>query len=201
MATATVTPPPAPQPQNPPAARMTAEEFGIKHSGDRVEYIDGQVKEVPMAGGKHGKVCNWFAFYLTGHILANDLGHVFINDTFVKVPTKDDPERVYGPDVCYVSYARLAKDAEVPRGVIPVTPELVVEVRSPSDTWGQVFRKVGDYLEVGVTVALVLDPDTRTASVYRNDPVNPQHIFGPTDTLTIPDVLPGFSVPVASLFV
>jgi Uma2 family endonuclease len=199
MSTGTVTPPPAPLPQ-PPAARMTAEEFGIKHSGDRVEYINGEVKEIPMAGGRHGKVCNWVAFYLTQHILTNDLGHMFTNDSFVKVPTKDDSERVYGADVCFVSYARLAKDATIPVGVIPACPELVVEVRSPSDTWAQIFRKVGDYLDVGVSVVVVLDPDTQTASTYRSDIANPQQIFGPADTLALPDVLPGFSVPVAALF-
>lgn len=199
MSTAAVTPPPTPQPQ-PPAARMTAEEFGIKHSGDHVEYINGEVKEIPMAGPKHGKVCNWIAFYLTQHVVANDLGHVFSNDTFVKVPADDDSERVYGADVCYVSYDRLAKDAAIPAGILPATPNLVVEVRSPRDTWAYIFRKVGDYLGVGVPVVLVLDPERSTASTYRSDITNPQQIFLATDTLTLPDVLPGFSVSVAALF-
>ena len=201
MSTATVTPPPAPQSPTPPVARMTAEEFGIKHSGDRVEYIDGEVKEIPMAGGKHGKVCYRAATAVGGFVDANDLGHIFINDTFVKVPTKDDPERVYGPDVCFVSFDRLAKDAEIPAGTVVIVPNLVVEVRSPFDTWAHVFRKVGDYLEAGVPVVIVLDPSTLTASVYRSEVTNPQHIFSATDTLTVPDVLPGFAVPVASLFV
>jgi Uma2 family endonuclease len=179
---------------------MTAEEFGIKHSGDRVEYIDGEVREIPMPGGMHGKVCNWIAFYLTQHVLTNDLGHIFINDTFVKVPTPTDSERVYGADVCFVSYTRLAKDTPIPPGVIPACPELVIEVRSPSDTWAQIFRNLGDYLDAGVLVVVILDPDTRTASTYRSDVMNPQQIFGSTDTLVLPDVLPNFSAPVASLF-
>jgi Uma2 family endonuclease len=179
---------------------MTAEEFGLKHSGDHVEYINGEVKEIPMAGSKHGKVCNWIAFHLTGHVLANGLGHVFSNDTFVKVPTKHDPERVYGADVCYVSYTRLAKGATIPAGVIPVCPDLVVEVRSPYDTWAEIFRKVGDYLDAGVPVVLVLDPERTTASTYRSDINNPQEIFRAADALTLPDVLPGFSVPVARFF-
>ena len=179
---------------------MTAEEFGIKHSGDHVEYINGEVKEVPMAGSKHGKVCNWIAFHLTQHVVTNDLGHVFINDTFVKAPAEDDPERVYFADVCFVSYDRLAKDAEIPAGILPVTPNLVVEVRSPRDTWAYIFRKVGDYLDTGVPVVLVLDPERSTASTYRSDITNPQEIFKLADALVLPDVLPGFSVSVAALF-
>ena len=198
MSTATVTPPPAP-PVPPPAARMTAEEFGIKHSGDHVEYIDGEVKEVLMAGGKHGIVTNWVGYYLTQHAVATQSGRVFATDTFVKVPTKDDPDRVYGADVCYVSYSRLSKEAEVPDGVIPVTPDLVVEVRSPFDTWSNVIAKMLDYIRAGVPVVVILDPKTRSASVFRNQ--DRQDIFEADEILTVPDVLPGFAVSVASLFV
>lgn len=198
MSATTMTPPAPPQPQPAPAPRMTAEEFGLKHSGDHVEYVDGEVKEIPMAGSKHGKVCNWAAFYLTRHAVANDLGHVFTNDTFVKVPAKDDPERVCGADVCFVSYDRLPKDAEIPAGVLPVTPNLVVEVRSPSDTWTRAFGKVFEYVEAGVPIVVYIDPGNRTVSVC-GEPFG-QRIFGHADTLTIPEVLPGFSVPVSALF-
>lgn len=199
MSAATVTPPPQPQPSAPPAApRMTAEEFGLKHSGDHVEYVNGEVKEITMAGSKHGLACNLVAFYLTQHVVSNGLGRVFINDTFVKVPAKDDPERVYGADVCFVSYDRLPKDAEIPAGVLPVTPNLVVEVRSPSDTWTRAFGKVFEYIEAGVSVVVYIDPGDRTVSVC-GEPFG-QRIFGHADTLTIPEVLPGFAVPVAALF-
>ena len=153
-----------------------------------------------MAGGAHGKVCYRVATAIGQFVDAGDLGHMFINDTFVKVPTTEDPERVYGADVCFVSYSRLAKDVVVPPGVIPATPDLVIEVRSPSDTWAQIFRKVGDYLGAGVPVVLVLDPERSTASTYRSDVTNPQEIYHRDDTLTIPDILPGFSAPVARFF-
>lgn len=199
MSATTITPPPTPQPQ-PTAARMTAEEFGLKYSGDHVEYVNGQVKEIPMAGGMHSAVCNLIAFYLTQHVLPQGLGRVLSNDAFIKVPTKDDPERVYGADVCFFSYARMPKEVRTPMGVIALLPELAIEVKSPRDTWSYVFGKVGDYLTAGVTVVLVLDPERSTASTYRNDDSNPQEIFKTGDTLTLPDILPGFTVPVAALF-
>lgn len=195
MSSATVTPLP---PHTAAPARLTAEEFARRYDGRHVEYVNGQVREVPMAGGKHGTVCNWIAYYLTAHALANALGRVFINDTFVKVPQRGDSERVYGADVCFVSFARLAKDAEVPDGVIPVTPELVVEVRSPSDTWVDVMSKALDYLRAGVSVVVVIDSKSRTASVYRSSA--DQETFAADQSLVLPDVLPGFAVPVAALF-
>jgi Uma2 family endonuclease len=194
MSSATITPPP--QPVAP--ARLSAEEFARRYDGQRVEYVNGQVREVPMAGGKHGTVCNWVAYYLTAHALANGSGRVFTNDTFVSVPQRGDSERVYGADVCFVSFARLAKDADVPDGVIPVTPELVFEVRSPSDLWIDIMSKALDYLRAGVAVVVILDPKSRTASVYRGSA--DQEIFEADQNLVLPDVLPGFAVPVAALF-
>lgn len=82
--------------------------------------------------------------------------------------------------------------------VLRKPPQLCVEVRSPSNTWNEIFIKVGEYLGVGVVAVLVLDPDRLTASVYRQD--GDQQIFRADDDLTLPDVLPGFSVPVRRFF-
>jgi Uma2 family endonuclease len=176
---------------------MTAEEFGLAYAGRHVEYVNGEVREVPMpGGGRHGKVCGWVAFLLMQ--VARDLGHVFTNDTFLKVATPDDPERVYGPDVFFVSFERLARDAEVPVSTVAVVPNLVFEVRSPSDTWTSVIAKVVDYINAGVPVVVLLDPESKSASVCGNDFW--QRVYGPADTLTLPEVLPGFAVEVRKFF-
>ncbi len=57
-------------------------------------------------------------------------------------------------------------------------PELVIEVRSPSDRWGQLFTKVGEYLAAGVLAVVVVDPNTETVSVYRD---SGQQIFTTAD--------------------
>lgn len=103
------------------------------------------MREVPTPGAKHGKAANEIAFRLTG----TRQGHVFATDTFVRVPTRSDPQRVYGADVAFVPFSILPRDADIPDGVLPVTPPLVVEVESPSDTWTSVFEKVEDYLGAG----------------------------------------------------
>jgi len=178
---------------------MTAEEFGLKHAGEHVEYINGEVKEFPISGGgKHGKVCYRASMVVGQFVDATNWGHVFINDTFVKVPTKDDPDRVYGPDVCFISFDRLPKDAEVTASTLTIVPNLVIEVRSPFDTWTSVFAKIVDYLNAGVSAVVLLDPTTQTASVCGNEFW--QRTFGPADTLTIPEVLPGFAVEVKKFF-
>jgi Uma2 family endonuclease len=178
-----------------PATLMTAADFAQRHGGDYVELVKGQVRERPMPFPRHGKVCWRIGFCLGEYVEKYDLGHLMSNDSFVQ--THSSPDTVRGADICFYSYERLPK-GPVPEGLLPVTPDLVVEVRSPSERWGELFTKVGEYLEAGVRVVIVLDAATASTSVYRPDEL--QQIFHNSDALVVPDVLPGFSVPVLRLF-
>ncbi|QJW95262.1 Uma2 family endonuclease [Frigoriglobus tundricola] len=186
--------------------RLTVAEFLKKYGHcSGVELVRGRVvwagREPRPTGGefrmpefKHGVVCLRAARAVSAFVDTNKLGWVAINDTFVTVDEESDTVR--GADVLYISYARL------PKGPVPdelkSPPELVVEVRSPTDRWSQLFGKVGEYLNAGVGVVVVIDPNTETVSVYRDD--GRQQILTSADPLTIPDVLPGFTVPVAQFF-
>jgi Uma2 family endonuclease len=96
-----------------------------------------------------------------------------------------------------VSYTKLPPGLS-PEGVLEVAPELVIEVRSPSDLWTDALGKMLDYLQIGVPVVVILDPKTESASVFRSG--TRQETFEKNQTLTLPDVLPGFEVPVARFF-
>jgi len=117
------------------------------------------------------------------------------NDSWVK--TERGPDTVRGADLVFWSYERLPK-GDLPEGVIPIAPDLVVEVRSPSERWTNVFAKVLEYLNAGVRVACILDPATETFSVYRADEI--QQILTVDDDFTLPDVLPEFRVRVGQFF-
>lgn len=184
-------PPPAPV----PSALMTAEEFARQYANQRAELVKGRVVELPMPNLKHGKVCNWVSFYLTQFVVKHDLGHVMTNNSWVVV--KRGPDTVRGADILFISYGRLPK-GKVPEGLLDVIPELVFEVRSPTDRWTDMIAKMLEYLSAGVSVVVILDPKTESASVFRPD--DRQVIFEAADTLTVPDVLPGFEVAVRSFF-
>lgn len=177
------------------AALMTAEEFILRYPDHNVELVKGVVKEVSMPFLQHGKICATMSYLIMDHALKNDLGHVMSNDSFVK--TRSNPDTIRGADVCYFSYERLPR-GEVPEGLLAVIPDLVVEVRSPSDTWSEIFTKLGEYLGAGVRAVIVLDAASTSASVYR--PEELQQIFHNGDELTVPEVLPGFAVAVRRLF-
>ena len=184
------------RPSFPPSIPLlTAEEFVKRYPDHYVELVKGVVKEIAMPGGPHGYVCGLIAHQIMNFVVGRNLGRVFINDTFLL--TERDPDSIRGMDVAYVSFTRLPK-GPVPRGALEVLPELIVEVRSPSDTWNDVFAKVEEYLAAGVGVVLVADPEKETVSALRKGPT--QEDFHAGDTLTVPDVLPGFAVEVARLF-
>jgi Uma2 family endonuclease len=189
--------PPTVAPPMPPTAvpLMTLEEFVRKHSADRVELVRGVVEELPTPTPKHGRICTRMARMLDEFAEKHDLGHVSGFDAFVRIP--GDPPTVRGADVCFYSYSRVPK-GEFPEGIPELGPELVVEVRSPTNTWIEMIGKAMEYFSAGVLVVVVLDPATRSASAYRPDART--DIFEAEEDLTLPDVLPGFSVAVRKFF-
>ena len=175
--------------------KMTVEEFFKRHGEEsRVDLVRGQVVRFPMPGADHGVVSSIVNFELRAFAEANKVGRVMGNDTFIRLSA----DTTRGADVCFLSYGRAPAGRKLPKGTLEVMPELVIEVRSPSDLWTEVFGKVTDYIDAGVTAVVVLDPQTETASVYRTG--GAQETFEKHQTLTVADVLPGFAVPVARFF-
>jgi Uma2 family endonuclease len=148
----------------PTPPKLTADEFLELHGDEsRVDLVRGYVVRYPMPGPEHGYIGGNAYFELSAFARAHKLGRAMINDTFIRLADGT----VRGADVCFISYARLPAGQKLPKVALDVMPEVVVEVRSPSDLWTEVFAKVGDYLDAGVAVVVVLDPATETATVLR----------------------------------
>lgn len=191
-----ITPPPFalahPMPVAPP--RLSVAEFLARHNGGiPYELVRGVLKELPMPGTRHGVICAKITILIGSHVEANDMGRVASNDSFVQT----EPDTVRGADVLFYSWERLPKGQPVPDGVHDVPPDLAVEVKSPTNTWIEIFTKVVEYLKAGVRVVVVVDPDKSTVSVYRGDG---QDVLRVGETLELPDVLPGFAVAVERIF-
>jgi Uma2 family endonuclease len=87
------------------------------------------------------------------------VGRVVTNDA--SMITERGPDTVEAPDVSYYSYERVPK-CPLPDGLLPAAPEVVFEVRSPSDLWSELHAKVAEYLNASVKAVCVLDDHTRT---------------------------------------
>ena len=175
---------------------MTGEEFVLIDGHEQMALIEGVlVKEPDMPSVTHGEICLNVGGELRQFVKANKLGRVCGNDTSLRL--KRNPDTVRGPDVCYFSTGRMPPGQRL-EGVTDVIPELVIEVRSPSNTWAVLLAKVALYLEAGVTAVIVVVPEDETATVYR---LNEFHqTFHNGDVVELPDVLPGFAVPLKRFF-
>jgi len=176
---------------------MSAEEF-LRDYGDTdgVELVLGQLVRLPMPGGKHGRISGKAYGILYDYLKLQNLGRVATNDAFIRA--HNDPVSYRGPDLLYVSHALLPADQEFPDGPFEFAPELVIEVRLPSDRLKKVIEKGQEYLDAGVKVVIIIDPDTESLGVFRAEELPMRYHNG--DIVTLPDVLPGFSTPVKAFF-
>jgi Uma2 family endonuclease len=150
---------------------------------------------MPPPTRRHGEICSQTIYLFRRFLDDHDLGKVLSNDA--GVITEQGPDTVRGADVAFYSYHRIAR-GPLPEDYGTEPPELVVEVRSPSDRWPKILAKVAEYLNAGVLAVVVLDDDSRTALLSMVD--QPPRRLGPDDELAIPEILPGFAVSVRRFF-
>jgi len=163
--------------------------------GSRQELVQGVVIAMPPPKGPHGQCCLNIGAILWNFVRRQRLGRVLSNDTGVLTTT--NPDTVRGGDVLYFSYDRLPTLPE--DEYIRVAPELVVEVRSPSNEDEALHDKVVEYLNAGVFLVWVADPKERTVTVYRTP--DQGKVLHEKSVITGDDVLLDFSCPVADFFV
>lgn len=109
------------------------------------------------------------------------------------------------PDILYISYERLPANWDE-NEACPVPPDLVIEIISPGQTFGQMAAKAKDYLDAKVLRVWVLDSKARSISVFYPDAA-PQTYMGEellTDSLfeglqfTVEQVFQKAKIPLAS---
>ena len=177
--------------------RLTADDLlTMPDDGRRYELIDGELVEMAPSSEDHSWIGALFVGYLVAHVVPRKLGRVYQADVGLKVQV--NPDRVLGPDAAFIRAERLPRGRDRRRHV-QIIPDLVVEVVSPHDRAPKVAEKVERYLALGVALVVIVWPDTRTLDVHAPD--QPARTLTIADTFDAGDVVPGFRVPVADLFI
>jgi len=175
---------------------LTAEEFLLlPETGEPLELVCGVPTPMNRPNTGHGLICSAIVEYLAPFVRERGLGRLVANDS--GIITRRRPDTVRGPDVAYFSFQRLPVSSDR-SGYPAAVPELVFEVRSPSDSPRKVMEKALEYLQAGVLVICVLDPEVQTATIYRFE--RPSETLLVEATLAFPDLLPGWELPVSKLF-
>jgi Uma2 family endonuclease len=175
---------------------MTIEELeAMGAEAERYELIRGVLREVEGMSEKHGMIGGRVIVYVGGFVFQQDLGEVFISDSRFVFP--GTPPSSLAPDIAFVSAGRLPSTAVSDRYSRRI-PDLVTEIKSPSNTEAEILEKISIYLAGGVRLVWLVRPLERTVIVYR--PLGPEQILGENDVLDGEDVLPGFRLPLSELF-
>jgi len=105
----------------------------------------------------------------------------------------------YVPDVAVYRWARIPRDGmgKVQNDFM-VPPDIAVEVVSPKQSMSSLTRKCLWYVENGVQIALIVDPDDEFVVVFGNRE-NPKACRS-ADPIDLSDVLPGFELTAGRLF-
>ena len=171
--------------------RMTEEEFmRLPDDGYRYELVDGEPKRMST---------NWKHDLIGGNVhaiirpFARGRGYMSIGQTGFRMISSN----VRNPGISFTVKERVANQ-EVFNGFGPSSPDLCIEVISPSEEPADMARKVREYFASGARVVWQMFPETETIKVY----TSPEDftIYTAQNEIDCPDLLPGFRVTVAELF-
>ncbi len=170
----------------------------LSDDGYTYEIVEGEL--IRMSSGiDASEIAARLVFYLMGFVLPRKLGRVIGPDGTYDVTRPGElVETVLVPDAAFVQAGRLPTRNP---GYGKLAPDLVGEVVSPSQYRPEMDDKARLYLERGVRLIWMLWPSRQEADLWR--PTSPQ---APVATLRLGDgldgldVLPGFTCPLADLF-
>jgi Uma2 family endonuclease len=156
---------------------------------------EGELIIMPPAGGESGNRNFWLTARFAAWVEQDGTGEGFDSSTGFRLPNG----AIRSPDVAWLKRERLTvlTQQQIER-FIPLCPDFVVELRSPSGRLATLKKKMQEYIANGGCLGWLLDPTNRRVFVYRpNRPV--EEVENPT-TLSGDPELPGFSLDVQAIF-
>lgn len=157
----------------------------------QMELVNGEIIVMSPSGYESDEVAVETARQLSNWVRPRRLGRVTGSSAGFVLPNAD----TRAPDVSFVLAERLRKS---PRSFAELAPDLVVEVKSPTDGITKLREKIDEFLSLGTRVGLLIHPEQRWVEVRRTGQTPMKLQDG--DVLTVPDLLPGWEVKVEELW-
>lgn len=176
-----------------PAVEMTDEQFFQFCQQNRDLRIErtahGEIIIMSPTSGETGARNADLTTQLTNWSKQQGGGLTFDSSTGFALPNGAD----HAPDAAWVRRERLAalSDEEWER-FLPLCPDVAIELRFPSDRLADLQAKMQEYLDDGLRLGWLVDPQARQVFVYRPDTAV-EALDAPTEVPGAP-VLPGFTL-------
>ena len=174
---------------------LTLEEYlALPESEYRLELSRGRLIREPAPATFHGRIQVRLAIALGLYEERSNAGIAIDSAAFI-LSVEERTVRV--PDLSFVLRDRIPREG-YPSGLWRIAPDLTVEILSPANRPQDAQEKVVDYLEFGVRLIWIVDPEGRSATVYR--PRTDPFIVREGESLDGGDVLPGLIIALEGLF-
>jgi len=148
---------------------------------------NGELIVMPPTGGETGKRNVKLTTQLDLWNEETELGEVFDSSTGFTLPNKADRS----PDASWVEKSRWsALTPEQREKFIPLCPDFVIELVSPSDSLKKTQEKMQEYMENGCRLGWLINRKKREVEIYR--PGQDVEVLPSPLTLSGENVLPGF---------
>jgi Uma2 family endonuclease len=157
----------------------------------RMELVDGEIVVMSPSGYESDEVAFEVGRQIANWVRPRKLGRVTGSSAGFILPNAD----TRAPDVSFVQADRLRKS---PKSFAELAPDLVVEVKSPTDSLTKLRTKIDEFLTLGTKVGLLIHPEQRWVEVRRSG--QPTVTFKDGNLLTLPDLFPGWEVKVEDLW-
>lgn len=126
---------------------------------------------------------------------ASGLGVVFSSSTGFKLPNGADRS----PDAAWVRQERWeALTPQQRKKFPPLAPDFVIELRSATDDLEPLIAKMQEYMDNGVRMGWLINPQERAVEIYRQG--QPKQTLEAPSTVSGEDVLPGFVLDLSRIF-
>jgi Uma2 family endonuclease len=171
---------------------MTAEQFDAlpEEEGRKWELLDGELIEVSSATPRHNRILARLIRLLDGFAESKKLGAVLPEtDLAVRANTR------LRPDFGFFS-AETWQTVDIDRVPVVQTPDIAVEIISPSELATTINRKVQAYLKWGVKEVWLIDPEVQMILVHTL--AGAQRLS--EGTFLISEFVPGWRLRIADLF-
>lgn len=105
----------------------------------------------------------------------------------------------YAPDAAWTRNERLKGfSREERQKFLHLSPDFVIELVSPSDSLNELCSKMVEWIENGVRLAWLIDPERKRVHIYR--PNREPEISENASTISGEDVLPGFDLDLTEIW-
>jgi len=175
----------------------------LARGSERFELINGKEIATSPTGYQHDSLQENLYDNLKAYVKSHHLGQVMIEHTFID-PASTAAKWVTGsvtPDIMFVAGTRVdeynANPFINPDLPLPLVPELVIEIVSPTDRKAAILEKISYLLALGVQVIWSIKPQRQSVIVYTPD-ADETVLTG--DNVLATDLLPGWSIAVRDLF-